>query len=72
MSYRRSHNPYWLTAKYDGHCQQAGCSHPIRKGDRAFYYLNSRKILAVGCGHAESASADYDSHAFDETNNGSL
>ncbi len=64
MRYRG--DPSWLTAKYDGECSAEGCHQPIKKGDRAFYYPNSRKILAVPCGHAEQASNDFEAHRQDE------
>jgi hypothetical protein len=65
-------DPYWTTAKFEGRCGFQGCDQVLRRGDRAFYYPNTRKILAVPCGHAEAASADFDSHRADEDNNRSL
>ena len=75
MAYRnsaRGRDPYWLTAKFESTCGKPGCQHVIKRGDQAFYYPNTRTILAVPCGHAEAASADFESHAFDDDNNGCM
>ena len=72
MSYRNvraGRDPYWLTAKFEGTCGKAGCNHPIHRGERAFYYPNTKTILAMPCGHADAASADLESHRFDDDNN---
>lgn len=65
-------DPYWLTAKFASTCGKPGCTVSIKKGDRAFYYPNTRTILASPCGHADEASRDFDSHAQDDANNSCL
>jgi hypothetical protein len=73
MAYRnRARDPYWLTAKFNSVCGKPGCNQPIKRGERAFYYPNTKTILADSCGHAGAASADFESHAFDDDNNGSM
>jgi hypothetical protein len=61
-------DPYWLSAKYDGQCDAPGCNHAIRRGDRAFYYPNTRTILAAECGHADAAAREFDAARADEDN----
>lgn len=63
-------DPYWLTARFTGTCAGRTCDHPIRKGDRIFYYPNGRKAYVGPC--AEAAAADFDSAAFDEAVNESM
>jgi hypothetical protein len=54
-------DPYWATAKYAG---VDAYGHPIKKGDRIFYYPNTRTTL-VG-ESAEKASAEFETARFDE------
>jgi hypothetical protein len=65
---RLGRDPYWLDARFDGKCagDKGACQVAIRKGERAFYYPNSRMILAKACGHADAAAADFNSCLFDE------
>ena len=58
-------DPYWLTAKFTSSCK--GCNATVNRGDRAFYYPNTRSIYGDQCGCAATQSADFDSHAFDES-----
>jgi hypothetical protein len=59
---RYRNDPYWLTAKWPGHC--AKCNAPIKAGERAFYYPLERKLLAGEC--AEQAARDFEALAADE------
>ena len=61
-------DPYWLTARFNSKCHgdKGNCQQGIKKGEQAFYYPNGKHIYAVPCGHAESNSVDFESHAFDE------
>ena len=59
-------DPRWIEARFPGTCGGKDCQQAIRRGDRVFYYPNSRTVLAKDCGHAEAAAADFNSHAFDE------
>ena len=44
-------DPHWITAHYDGKCSECGTE--IKKGDRAFYFPNGKKILCEAvCGRA--------------------
>jgi hypothetical protein len=63
-------DPRWLEAKYAGKCtgNHGQRTQAIKRGDRVFYYPSSRTILAQPCGHADDASADFNSHTFDESN----
>lgn len=55
-------DPYWLTARFDSKCQ---CGTPIKKGQRAFYYPNGKRILCAGtCG--EKASREFEAARQDE------
>ncbi len=67
---RRGGDPYWLTARYPGPC--AKCGTEIKAGEQAFYYPNGKKLFGKTCGCGDAAQADFDAHAFDETNNRSL
>ena len=57
-------DPHWMTARYPGKCDAAGCSDPIKKGDKIFYYPSSKKAY-VGT-HAEANARDFSSAAQDE------
>ena len=48
-----SRDPYWTTARFVGHCRV--CGQPIKKGERIFYYPNSKRASCGGdgCGHKE-------------------
>ncbi|KKW13239.1 MAG: hypothetical protein UY48_C0003G0061 [Candidatus Gottesmanbacteria bacterium GW2011_GWB1_49_7] len=43
------------------------CTQKIKRGERCFYYPDSKTIYASACGHAEEASKDFSSMTFDET-----
>ena len=62
---RKARDPYWITAKRNGEC--SGCEAPVKKGERAFWYPNGRKILCGRCG--EAASREFDAAVWDEENN---
>lgn len=71
MGYQRySRDPRWLSARFHSDC--AGCSKPVNKGDKAFYFPSSRSIYGDKCGCAAKQSADFDAAAFDEANNACL
>jgi hypothetical protein len=54
-------DPYWLAARYAGECASNGCSDPINKGDRIFYYPRHRRAYVGAC--AVAASSDFDTMA---------
>ena len=70
---RQHHNrdPYALTARYDGQC--AKCQRAIKRGERAFYYPNTRTLYGMrqadgsGCECGDTAQSDFAAHAFDES-----
>ena len=62
---RYRNDPYWITARRAGTC--SNCNGPVKKGERAFWYPKSRKLLCSGCG--EPAAAEFDQAAWDEDNN---
>lgn len=41
-------DPYWLTTRYPGTC--AGCSAPIARGTRAFYWPKGKRLECPTCG----------------------
>ena len=61
-----SRDPRWITAKYAGKCNKAGCGAEIRKGDRAFSYPATRTLLGSACGHADEAARVFEAARFDE------
>ena len=61
---RYSRDPFWLVARFGSKC--ADCGQVIRKGDDAFYYPIGKRILGKPCGHADTASRDFQAHAYDE------
>lgn len=61
---RYNRDPYWLTARFTSKCH--GCDQEIRKGARAFYYPNGRKIYGDKCGCAASRAADFEAARQDE------
>lgn len=63
-------DPFWMTAKYKGTCGAVGCSDPIRRGDRIFYYPNAKKAYVGAC--ASNADRDFASTSFDEYINESM
>jgi hypothetical protein len=62
--YRVARDPYWITAKYPGHC--AVCGADVARGDRAFYYPSSKGLLGSHCGCGDKAAADFTAAAMDE------
>ncbi len=62
---RYARDPKWLTAKFKSNCK--GCGATVKRGDRAFYYPSTRSIYGEACGCAATNAADFESHAFDET-----
>ena len=59
-------DPRWITARFNSQCHGRDCAQVIRKGERAFYYPNGKRIYAVACGHAESNANDFETCRFDE------
>lgn len=57
-----SNDPYWLNARYPSKCRK--CGHPIKKGDRIFYYPATRYTLCAACGY--DAAQEFSALAFDE------
>jgi hypothetical protein len=47
---RRSLAPYWILARYGGKCDH--CKLGIKKGEQAFYFPGTKKLLCAGqeCG----------------------
>jgi Rieske Fe-S protein len=64
MTYRD--DPREITARFDGNCNHPGCTVPVKKGERVFYYPKSRSVLGARCGHAEEARCRFDAERFDE------
>lgn len=62
--HRHIQDPHWLTARFTSKCHH--CAQPIRKGARAFYYPNGRKIYGEACGCAAPRSAEFEAAAQDE------
>lgn len=54
-------DPYWMTAKYPG---KDSTGKAVRKGDKVFYYPNTKTMLTGD--EAEKASRDFDAGKFDE------
>jgi DNA-binding ferritin-like protein len=54
-------DPYWMTAKYPGKDSKGKA---VRKGDKVFYYPNTKTMLTGD--EAEKASRDFDAGKFDE------
>jgi hypothetical protein len=65
---RYRNDPYWLTAKWPGHC--AKCNTPIKAGERAFYYPHERRLYSGEC--AEQAARDFECAAADEETWGAM
>ena len=61
---RYPRDPYWLECRYPTTC--AKCNAAIRKGARAFYYPNTRKLYCAGADCGEAASRDFGACLFDE------
>lgn len=61
MSRYACRDPYWLTAKWEGTCH---CGGTIKKGQRAFYYPNGKRLLCAPC--SEKAAAEFAAAAADE------
>lgn len=59
MRYPR--DPYWLTAKFESSCR---CGTAISKGERIFYYPNSKTALCPSC--SDEAARDFEALRFDE------
>lgn len=57
----RVQDPYWTTARYAGTAPDGA---PIRKGDRIFYYPNTRTALIGEL--AEQAAREFATYAADE------
>lgn len=57
----RARDPYWMTAKYAGKDSKG---RPVSKGQRVFYYPNTRAMLTGE--EAEQASRDFDAARSDE------
>lgn len=63
MRYPR--DPYWLTSKYGGKCSK--CGKAVRKGERIFYYPNTKSVLCAGDSCGGQASRDFEAARFDES-----
>ncbi len=59
--YSRGRDPYWLTARFDSKCK---CDQAIRKGDRGFYYPNTKTLLCAKC--SDKAAAEFSAAVADE------
>lgn len=57
----KNRDPYWTTARYSG---QDANGRPVKKGDRIFYYPNTRTLLTGP--EAEKAAAEFHAAASDE------
>ncbi len=57
----RTRDPYWTTAKF---ASSDATGNPVKKGDRIFYYPNTRTVLTGPT--AEKASADLAAAKMDE------
>jgi hypothetical protein len=65
---RYRNDPYWITAKWAGKC--AKCGAPIKRGERAFYYPQERRLYSGEC--AEQAASDFQALAADEESCGAI
>lgn len=54
-------DPRWIVAKYPGKCF---CGSAIAKGERCFYYPNTRTLKCVKC--SEQAARDFEAAKQDE------
>lgn len=48
-------DPYWTKARFVSHCRK--CEIEIKKGNKIFYYPNTKSVYCETCG--QSASADF-------------
>jgi hypothetical protein len=60
----RSSEPYWTTAKFTSKCEH--CSKPVTKGQRIFYFPNSRTVLCAAEDCGDQASRQLDAEKFDQ------
>jgi hypothetical protein len=51
---RRNLNPYWTTARFNS---TDANGHPVKKGDRIFYYPSTRTVLTGDA--AEKAAGEF-------------
>lgn len=58
---RRGRDPYWTTAKFSS---TDANGNPVKKGDRIFYYPNTRTVLTGEA--AEASAADFEAGRADE------
>ena len=70
MTRRRNNDPRWITVRYACECAVSTCKKLIARGDSAFYYPATRRMLCHSCG--DDASREFNAHAFDEANNACL
>jgi len=61
----RDMTPRWLTVRFHGVCaNERHCHGVVRKGERAFYYPNGKRIYCPSC--SETMALDYEARMFDE------
>jgi hypothetical protein len=46
---KRLVDPYLIKARFVGQCSNSHCKCPIKPGDEALYYPNSRKLVCREC-----------------------
>lgn len=57
-------DPYWLTAKYAGHCE--GCGTRFGAGTSIFWFPNTRSAYGADCGCGEQRWREFGAAAADE------